>query len=259
MKKLGPHEYWPIELAAKHLKTTVDELVHAAALGRIQLCINVFRMAEEVDAIRMSRPFRPEDHGLPADNEKSPFQIEFDNAQWEHWNRTKKGMPAGIYELAYDDANRLEMSAEGKISMTWASRYDGHDWWIVELAPAVDVGHKQIVMLQEELEKFKDSKVNDRPKMDAREHTAYLNVIGMLVHLLRSRPGKELSESALIQMIQTLEMRHRKHPDERQVFGLSERNLQEKFKSARHSLSMAGIQLSANARGDGSLGMGHIE
>lgn len=248
MKKLEQREYWPLEMAAKSLNTKPQDLIHAAALGRVQLCVNLFRLTEEVGVIKMSPPFRSADYGFLDD--MSEFQREFEQANWDHWCRTRRAMPEGIYELAYDDARRLECAENDTISMQWSNRFDGKDWWIVELAPSVEVNLKKIIIRQEEIEKFKASGEDLHEKIDGREHAAYLNIIAILAHILRNRPGKELSEAALIQSILTTEMKLRPDPDGRPLYGLSERSLQDKLKHARHSLAIAGGQLHAAKKED---------
>lgn len=245
MKKLGPREYWPVAQAAKQLGSTVDDMVHAAGQRQIQLCINLFQSVEEACCHRIPMP----DEGL---NEKEqdmgwqdePLETQIQQAQTEFWGRTRCCMPTGVYELYYDDARRLELSITGSIYMKEAVRFDGKDWWIVEFRQAVEVYPEQLVMRHEELQKFMDQKSNGSAgDLDKREHTAYLNVIGILSHILRNRPGKELSEAALIQLMLTAEMKLRPDPNARPLYGLSERSLQDKLKHARHSMSMAGAQL----------------
>jgi len=245
MKKLGPREYWPVAQAAKQLGSTVEDMVHAAGQRQIQLCINLFQSVEEACCHRVPMP----DEGLTEQEKKmgwqdEPLENQEHQAQTEFWGRTRSCMPTGIYELYYDDARRLELSIAGSIYMKEAVRFDGQDWWIVEFRQVVEVNKEQLVLRHEELQKFMDQKSNGAAgELDKREHTAYLNVIGLLSHILRNRPGKELSEAALIQSMLTAEMKLRSDPNARPLYGLSERSLQDKLKHARHSLSMAGVQM----------------
>lgn len=240
MKQLE-REYWSLEMAAKSLNTKPNDLIHAAALGRIQLCVNLFRMTEEVSTLKMPPPYRSSDY--ETSEEKREIQSEFEKANWDHWHRARRAMPVGIYELAYDDARRMESSENDTITMEWSTRFDGKDWWLVELGPSVEVNLKKIVVRQEEIEKFQTSGEDRLGGVGGREHTAYLNIIGILAHILRNRPGKDLSEAALIQSILTTEMKLRPDPNGRPLYGLSERSLQDKLKHARHSLEMSTAQL----------------
>lgn len=242
MKQLAPREYWPLAYGAKQLGATVNDMIHAAGQRQIQLCINLFQLVEEEHRHRIPMPDEELTNSeLSTGLEDAPLSTDELLAHQEFWARTTTGMPDGLYELYFDDARRLELSATDTICIKEAVRFDGKEWWIAEFKSAADVDLEKLVIRSEELHKFQiDHATAGADKLDKRERSSFLNLIGLMVQALRAKPGGQHSESAVIQRLLDMEMRLRASP-EKKLYGLSQRNLEKQFQSARESLEMAGI------------------
>lgn len=249
MKKLGQREYLPVAQATKRLGSTVGDMVHAAGQRQIQLCINLFQIVEEACSHRIPMPDESLiDEMLHMGYRDEPIDIEELSAQKAFWGRTTMKMPHGIYELFYDDARRLEMSATNSICITEAVRFDGEHWWISEFRTSVEVALENLVIRTEELNKFRDGcTVVNSDDLDKRERASFLNLIGLMVQALRTKPGGMQSESAVIQRLLDMEMRTRSSPTKK-LYGLSQRSLEKHFQGARESLEMAGILMADSSQ-----------
>lgn len=254
MKQLAPREYWPLEHAAKKLGATVGDMIHAAGQRQIQLCINLFQLVEEVHRHRIPMPDEQlTDSELSVGLENEPLSTDELLTHQEFWARTKTGMPDGLYELYFDDARRLELSPIDSIRIKEAVRFDGTEWWIAEFKSAAEVGREKLVIRTEELHKFQiGHATTGADNLDKREKSSFLNLIGLMVQALRAKPGGQHSESAVIQKLLDMEMRLRASPDKK-LYGLSQRNLEKQFQSARESLEMAGILVADTSMGKNSL------
>ena len=245
MKSMNERKYWSLQDAAKTLGTTPENLIHVAGFGGIQLSLNLFNQVDERAVIRL--PIEALLKNLEATAKKSGKSklIERVAAYRQHWQRSSRAQPDGLYELMPDDARNLEASVHKTVVLGQAVRFDGSNWLYAIFQSNILVRSENIVVLNEEIERIqedRDSALSKSGKSDSRESTANLNLIGMLVRKLQTHGGGYVSESRVINWLLDSEMKLRKDTDKPIVYGMSQRSMQEKFLRARESLKTSGVQ-----------------
>ena len=122
--------YYELERAAEMLKTDSATLLHAAGMGQVTLCVNIYGRACGLEMDRLH------DAEVPA--------LE----QGEE-------MPDGVFEIFDDAARFLEEYPDEDHELSEAGKLDHRGWWHVSFDPPVPIRATDIVLMKSELARLK--------------------------------------------------------------------------------------------------------
>ena len=226
MKDLNiARSYVNLEKAGALLGVSAIDLIHGGAFNQVQICVNIYARAAGLSMARIDV-----DDSTDIDAETREKAHANDKIFFDWIDRLKINvMPAGIYEVTQDDLRLFEMPENESIELIEAYKSDDRGLWEIEFDPLVKAARSDLVMLATEIERVKKNggigtSPIDKP-ITTRERTSYLNIIGALLAQLTA--GKANDTTVITQAVADYGAKQ----------GISKRNLEQTFASAKSSLN----------------------
>jgi hypothetical protein len=149
--------YWLPELAERW-ECTVHDLLQLGMQDRAQVCVNIYGMADGISRTRI----QDEDSGASSEDllltDIKRREMKAYDAALKLWvGRITRDMPAGVFEIGYDDLRFLEMPDAVFYELHEALKFEG-GWWKCSFDPPVIIKVDHLCMLNEEVQRL-DSEV----------------------------------------------------------------------------------------------------
>ena len=148
--------YVSLHKAAELLGVSENELIHAGAFEKIQICVNIYGRATNTRRTRFeTSPQNMNEYGPELVN---PLALnEVDSQHIAITNLTKSyvsQMPEGVFGLESEALRFFEMPETKNFELYEAKKFDETGLWNVEFDPPITIERGDIVVLSAEIERI---------------------------------------------------------------------------------------------------------